>query len=121
MSNVPRDPWVQLGATTPARIATGRAGVSLPTRAVLSFALAHARARDAVHAQLDRVALANRLHGLGLGTVDVASEARDRATYLRRPDLGRRLGPASSGQRAARVSGGPSDLAIVIGDGLSAT
>jgi ethanolamine ammonia-lyase small subunit len=121
MSDVQRDPWAQLGATTPARIAIGRAGVSLPTREVLSFSLAHAQARDAVHAQLDRSVLADSLHVLGLATIEVASVARDRATYLRRPDLGRRLDAESRAQLAALDNDKPCDLALVIADGLSAT
>ena len=57
---------------------------------------------------------------LGLDTIEVASDATDRALYLRRPDYGRRLSPASrdalQAAAARRV-----DLALVIGDGLSAT
>jgi ethanolamine ammonia-lyase small subunit len=121
MSGASRDPWVALGARTPARIALGRTGASLPTREVLSFSLAHARARDAVHARLDRGRLAARLAALGLATVEVESEAAaDRQLYLRRPDLGRRLdGP--SRVRLTRACSGRCDIALAIGDGLSAT
>ena len=121
MSGVPRDPWVLLGARTPARIAIGRSGASLPTREVLAFALAHARARDAVSAKLDRRAIAERLGALGLSTIEVESEARDRAEYLSRPDLGRRLDRASAGRIAAMRGATTCDLALLIGDGLSAT
>lgn len=121
MSGTPRDPWTLLDRLTPARVAIGRAGVSLPTREVLSFGLAHARARDAVHASLDRAELVGRLRALGLDTIEVESEARERATYLRRPDLGRRLAPASLARLRSVAPTGGSDLVLMLGDGLSAT
>ena len=91
---------------------------------MLSFALAHARARDAVHARLDSAALAARLQGMGHATVQVDSEARDRSLYLRRPDLGRALdAPSRERLRQCRREMGPRtcDLAVLVGDGLSAT
>ena len=115
-----RDPWLHLAAMTPARIAIGRAGGSLPTREVLAFALAHAKARDAVHAALDTAGIAAALAARDLPTVTVESEARDRAAYLRRPDWGRRLS-ATATESLARHRHGPVDLVIVIADGLSAT
>lgn len=121
MTDVPRDPWALLSSRTPARIAIGRSGASLPTREVLSFALTHAKARDAVHAKLDREALSARLQALGLATIAVESQAPDRATYLRRPDLGRRLDPASRDCLVAAADGRGCDVALMIGDGLSAT
>ena len=109
--------WDRLRAATPARIALGRVGHAPPLGAVLAFQLDHARARDAVHAPLDTVALADEL--APLPTITVASAAPDRATYLRRPDLGRSLAPAGA-ERLAQVDAGCA-VAIVIGDGLSAT
>jgi ethanolamine ammonia-lyase small subunit len=102
-----------LRAATPARVGLGRSGAGLPTRALLDVQLAHARARDAVQAQLDAPALAA---ALALPSLEVASAAPDRATFLMNPDLGRRLGPG--GERLARTE---PDLALVIADGLSAT
>lgn len=109
-----RDPWAALRAATPARIGLGRAGDALPIRPLLDFQLAHARARDAVHAPFDAEGLAAAL--ADLSPVVVASRATDRATYLRRPDLGRRLAPDD----ADRLVPGPWDAAFVIADGLSA-
>ena len=103
---------------TPARVALGRAGASLPTRALLDFTLDHARARDAVHASFDASAIISGLGELGLRTVDVRSRVRDRQDYLRRPDLGRMLDDASQ-RLLASDAAGPCRLAIVIGDGLS--
>lgn len=115
----PRDPWAALAARTPSRIGLGRAGVSLPTREVLAFGLAHAQARDAVHGEMDRERLMADLAGLGLAAAAVESRAVDRALYLARPDLGRRLSEASISSLDT-LRRGPVDLAIVIGDGLSA-
>src|SRR3981189_727204 len=56
--------------------------------------------------------------GLGLRPVEVSSQARDRKEYLRRPDLGRILDPPSKHLLANR-DGGPCQLAVVVGDGLS--
>ena len=107
---------------TPARVGLGRAGASMPTDALLAFTLDHARARDAVHGAFDASRLAEELASLdglpGLKPVSVASQARNRRDYLRRPDLGRMLDPASRRALADR-SGSPCQLVIVIGDGLS--
>ncbi|MCX7102175.1 MAG: ethanolamine ammonia-lyase light chain EutC, partial [Methylobacter sp.] len=55
------DPWHSLTHFTPARIALGRAGMSLTTRAYLELQLAHALARDAVNTPLDFEKLAQQL------------------------------------------------------------
>jgi ethanolamine ammonia-lyase small subunit len=102
---------------TPARVGLGRAGASLPTSALLEFTLDHARARDAVHAELDISAIAAGLHALGLQTLQVSSCAQSRKDYLRRPDRGRKLDAASQDLLSGRR--GACDLAVVIGDGLS--
>ncbi|MBX9930388.1 MAG: ethanolamine ammonia-lyase subunit EutC [Methylobacterium sp.] len=113
------DPWARLARLTPARIGLGRAGAGLPTREVLAFGLAHAQARDAVHTPMDAEEVAKGIAALGFDTSVLASAAPDRATYLRRPDLGRTLGEESRDALAA-VPSEPVDLAIVVGDGLSA-
>jgi ethanolamine ammonia-lyase small subunit len=117
---VPPDPWDALRAHTPARIALGRSGASLPTREVLAFSLAHAQARDAVHTTFSAQAVAQAIEALGLAALPIDSAAPDRATYLRRPDLGRRLSDASRALLTSRPVK-PVDLAIVVADGLSST
>src|SRR5580698_3736159 len=105
-----------LRSYTPARIGLERAGVSLATRPLLDFQLAHARARDAVHAAIDVRMLCDELRRCGLPALALQSQARDRTTYLRRPDLGRAL----SGDSAALLTPGDYDVVFVIADGLSA-
>lgn len=104
---------------TPARVALGRTGAGLPTKALLDFTLDHARARDAVHAAFDAAALIAGLGGLGLRAVGVCSRAGDRKDYLRRPDLGRQLDQASVGLLGGQPQAGERPLAVVIADGLS--
>lgn len=112
MNDVTRDIWARWRGTTKARIGLGRSGDALPTAPLLEFQAAHSRARDAVHGAADFAALATALQPHP--TVHVHSQASDRATYLRRPDLGRKLDPASV------LQPGDYDLALVIADGLSA-
>jgi ethanolamine ammonia-lyase small subunit len=99
---------IDLTQFTNARVALGRTGNSLPTRELLRFQLDHARARDAVYAELDPRSLPSP-------HVVVHSAAHDRGVFLRRPDLGRKLSPES--RRALRP--GSYDAAIVLADGLS--
>ncbi|VTU26191.1 ethanolamine ammonia-lyase subunit EutC [Variovorax sp. PBL-E5] len=115
---VTASPWREWRAATPARLALGRAGAGMPTDEVLRFGWAHAMARDAVHAALDVASLETALRAEGWTTMQVHSRAADRATYLRRPDLGRQL-DAQDAQRL-RADTAARDVCIVIGDGLSA-
>jgi ethanolamine ammonia-lyase small subunit len=114
------DPWTELRAFTRARIALGRAGGSLPTAELLAFSAAQAAARDAVWTALDLDRLAADLEPAGLPLVRIRSQAADRATYLQRPDLGRRLDPACEPDLATARPEGGCDLAVVVADGLSA-
>jgi ethanolamine ammonia-lyase small subunit len=109
-----KDPWARLRATTSARIGLGRVGDAMRTTDVLAFQLAHGRARDAVHTPIDIEAIASALPA---PPIIVKSQAPDRATYLRRPDLGRRLDPACRGL----LEPGGYDAVFVIADGLSAS
>jgi ethanolamine ammonia-lyase small subunit len=127
LGNVIDNPWRRLREFTDARIGLGRAGISLPTSELLAFQLSHAQARDAVHFPLDVSALRAELQALqGMSAetplLQLHSQAADRVTYLQRPDLGRKLDDASRQQVVAlpaAANATPSDLAIVIVDGLS--
>lgn len=106
------DMYMRLRRLTSARIGLGRAGQSVSTKDMLEFQADHARARDAVHKQMD-VSLLRA--ALGDGPI-VQSSANNRTEYLQRPDKGRRLPPEKQ-----NLPTGHYDLLIVIGDGLSAT
>lgn len=120
----------RLRASTPARVALGRVGDAPPWRATLEFQGDHARARDAVHRAADFERLAQDL--AEFSPLRVRSRAPDRAVYLRRPDLGRRLGDESrelwSAALARQLASGDNeprddscvDLLVVLGDGLAA-
>lgn len=120
---VDRDAWGFLRRLTAARIALGRAGVSQPTAPHLAFQQAHALARDAVHAPLDVERLAADLGQAGIEALRLHGAAVDRAVYLQRPDLGRRLDDASRGTVESIAAGGAwtGRLVIAVADGLSAT
>jgi ethanolamine ammonia-lyase small subunit len=98
---------LDLRSFTPARVALGRTGNSLPTGELLRFQLDHARARDAVYRELDAASL-------GMPHLLLRSAAPDRRTYLQRPDLGRQL------SKESQLTKGDYDTAFVIADGLSA-
>lgn len=114
-----KDPWTQLKSFTRARIAIGRVGSSLPTKEVLDFGLAHAMARDAVHLALDVTKLAADIQAQGFTTIQVHSKAPDRASYLLRPDWGRRLNETSLSTLQNTKLTKAIDFLIIIGDGLS--
>lgn len=112
-----KDPFSAFRHLTRARIGLGRVGDALPTEALLTLRAAHARARDAVHHSVDFERIGRELAELDVMTVH--SQALDRARYLRRPDLGRRLDPESLLKLSVRTS--TYQLAVVVADGLSAS
>lgn len=127
--------WHVLRQYTAARIGLGRAGISVPTKHLLDFQLAHAQAQDAVHLPLNIEQLKDDIERLKAEVeqayktgnpsakhlLAVHSQVNDRAHYLQRPDLGRRLDADSADllKRSAAPAEEPYDLAIVIVDGLS--
>jgi ethanolamine ammonia-lyase small subunit len=108
---------------TPARVSLHTTGNSIATDEVLNFQLAHAKARDAVHTELHTPTFAQRLvtelpilAEAAIPVLQLSSNASDRRTYLRQPNLGRTLHPDS----AAQLRPANSQLSIIIADGLSA-
>ncbi|MGB1092224.1 MAG: ethanolamine ammonia-lyase subunit EutC [Oceanobacter sp.] len=128
-SPVTENPWERLREFTDARIGLGRAGVSVPTKHLLAFQLAHAQAQDAVHSPMESEQLIDNLVQQpwcpsGLPFL-LHSQAESRAVYLQRPDLGRLLNSSSQQQlqdhhHPKQAQGEQYDLAIAIVDGLSA-
>ena len=126
---VTENPWSKLNAFTDARIGLGRSGISVPTKHLLAFQLAHAQAIDAVNTQLDCKALAESIMAQdwakdwtkNCAPLMLHSRATDRATYLQRPDYGRRLDEESANKLDEHRSSTSNsyDLAIVVVDGLS--
>jgi ethanolamine ammonia-lyase small subunit len=123
MSELTR-PGRALQQYTAARVALARAGSAVSTAEQLAFQLDHARARDAVHDTVDFAGLLAGLRERGSAAVmleSAAGGAEARHLYLRRPDLGRRLGLRAL-QELEELAAGHSqaDALVVVADGLSA-
>ena len=102
---------------TTARLSLGETAPTLSTQHHLNFQLDHAQARDAVHAALDIPQLQRGLTARNLTSLTLHSAAATRREYLRRPDLGRKL---SASSRELLQQQPPTEVAIVLADGLSA-
>ncbi|MSN25104.1 MAG: ethanolamine ammonia-lyase subunit EutC [Geobacter sp.] len=114
------DSWVTLRRFTQARIALGRVGHALPTRGLLDFQLAHARARDAVHFPWASEVFAEQLRTLGEEVLILDTPVANRSEYLRRPDLGRILSQESR-SRLRNYNADDADVALIVTNGLSST
>jgi len=112
--------WSALKRLTAARIGLARAGAAVSSQDLLAFQLAHAQARDAVWREWDAEACAAELERRGMASLTVQSRATDRALYLKRPDLGRRLDEASAATLMAASEQHKPELALILSDGLSA-
>jgi len=117
---ISESPWQSLKQYTQARVALGRCGCSIPTRELLSFKLAHAKAIDAVRSPLDyRKAASHIREATELEAFHVSSSAEDRQQYLQRPDLGRTLSFDSAELLSQVSENGSYDISLVVADGLS--
>jgi ethanolamine ammonia-lyase small subunit len=80
----------------------------------------HAAARDAVQDEVDLTRDFGPDRVARFGLFEVRTRAGSKAEYLRRPDLGRKLG-AEAGEAIRAACPAGADLQVVVGDGLSAT
>jgi ethanolamine ammonia-lyase small subunit len=117
MSNQEERFWGDMRAFTQARIGLGRSGAAVRTETLLNFQLAAARARDAVYCPFNPYAVERAVSPMDC--IHVASRATDRAIYVRRPDLGRRLSSESLARLSEHDHVGGYDIVFVIADGLS--
>lgn len=118
-ANTLANEWATLKQFTSARIALGKTGTAIPLKECLNLKLAHAHAKDAVYSVLDTHYILQQFQQLNLQIYCVHSCAPNRDVYLQRPDLGRRLAPASA-KTLSNLLIPPGDVAIIIADGLSA-
>jgi ethanolamine ammonia-lyase small subunit len=105
-------------ARTPARLLVGRAGPSYLTATQLELRRDHAAAVDAVQAELDLPRDFGPEFVQRWGLFEVQTRAPNKAEYLLRPDLGRRLSEAAR-EEIGRCCDPGADVQVAIGDGLS--
>lgn len=107
---------------TNARIALGRVGVSLPTKEILSFLHAHAKAKDSLSKEISWNNFQKQLETeLKLESLLLPSEARNLTEFLTRPDKGRNLS-RDSVKTIINLIDSPifqNKIVIAISDGLS--
>jgi ethanolamine ammonia-lyase small subunit len=104
---------------TPARLLTGRAGAAYRTETQLQLREDHAKARDAVHAELDLKTAFDREFIEEWKLFEVSTRASTKLEYLARPALGREFRDESRAEILKRCLS-DNDIQIAIGDGLSA-
>jgi ethanolamine ammonia-lyase small subunit len=107
------DAMAAMLASTPARIAVGRAGTRYKTNTLLRFRADHAAAKDAVVSEVDDKLVAR------LGLVELSTKAPDKRIFLERPDAGRALADEGKQRLAEKCVKGP-QVQVCYGDGLSA-
>ena len=105
---------------TPARLFVGRCGAAYHTGTQLELRAAQAAAADAVRTELDIESDLGHAIIDRYGLFEVQTAARDKAEYLRNPELGRRFDETRHKSIREFCEAG-ADLQIAIGDGLSVT
>lgn len=102
-----------LRKSTTARIGVGRAGPRPLTRTLLLFQADHGVTQDSIYGVVDQALLDQ------FNLFTVTTQVSDRAEYLLRPDMGRKLSEDSKKILAERCVKHP-QVQIAVGDGLSA-
>jgi ethanolamine ammonia-lyase small subunit len=126
VDRLPDDVRAAVEAATTARLFLPGGPAAYDTQSWLRLRADHAAARDAVHSELDLAGPSLARLVVRHAPVVVETAAPDATVYLARPDLGRRLSTSSARaltQRRSESTDPPdaADLALVVGDGLSAT
>ncbi len=103
---------------TPARLLAGRAGAAYRTETQLQLREDHAKARDAVRAELDLKTAFDREFIEEWKLFEVSTRASTKLEYLARPALGREFNDESRVEILKRCLPNK-DIQIAIGDGLS--
>src|ERR1700730_57440 len=83
---------------TPARLLVGRAGAAYRTETQLQLREDHAKARDAVRAELELKTAFNSEFIEEWNLFEVSTQASSKSEYLARPSLGREFSDASRGE-----------------------
>jgi ethanolamine ammonia-lyase small subunit len=104
---------------TPARLLVGRAGAAYRTETQLQLREDHAKARDAVRAELDLKTAFSSEFIEKWNLFEVSTRASTKLEYLARPALGREFSDESRREILRRCLA-ERNIQIVIGDGLSA-
>jgi ethanolamine ammonia-lyase small subunit len=104
----------ELMSKTPARIGVGRAGLRPKTNTWLQFRFDHAAAVDAVYGDVNEDLLKR------LQLFKVNTQVKDKETYIRRPDLGRKLSEEAKQIIHERCRKAPT-VQIIVSDGLSSS
>ncbi|WP_158997914.1 ethanolamine ammonia-lyase subunit EutC [Pigmentibacter ruber] len=117
---IKKDSWQHLKNHTPARIALGRVGQSIPTQEILNFGLSHALAKDAIYTELNINFISEQLNEKGVSSLVLKSMAESKKDYLMNPNLGRRLNDKSK-KLLQEQPWHENSIALIFADGLSAT
>src|ERR1700731_473865 len=103
---------------TPARLLVGRVGAAYRTETQLQLREDHAKARDAVRAELDLKTAFSSQFIEEWKLFEVSTRASNKLEYLARPALGREFSDESRTEILKRCLP-DNDIQIAIGDGLS--